>query len=158
MLGRQMLPRATPQLRTSFIIPRSTFTTTFIQQKTATETAKDVLKKADRVVSDELVEGIEKGRTYHSSVLLLFPRSHAGYFGTMLTAYCFNLTTSEALKNAASELAGIKTEKAAAQMDANMAEVKDKATEMKGVVQGKVSEMEGEGEAKGTYEEVRVKM
>ena len=62
------------------------------------------------------------------------------------------------MKNAASELAGIKTEKAAAQMDANMAEVKDKATEMKGVVQGKVSEMEGEGEAKGTYEEVRVKM
>lgn len=36
--------------------------------KSATEAAKDTLKSADRAVSDKLVDGIEAGRKFSSSL------------------------------------------------------------------------------------------
>lgn len=48
-------------------VPRASFTTGSILNKTPTESVKDGLKKVDRVVSDKLVDGINvAGKSYNS--------------------------------------------------------------------------------------------
>ena len=42
-------------------VPRATFATTVRLQKNPIDTAKDGLKKVDRVVSDKIVDGINIG-------------------------------------------------------------------------------------------------
>jgi hypothetical protein len=64
------LYKATPLLRTSTrcTLIRSSprlFTTSVVQQKTATDTVKDGLKQVDRAVSDVAVAGIDKGGQCH---------------------------------------------------------------------------------------------
>lgn len=48
--------------------PRASFATSQYMSKSATEAAKDTLKSADRAVSDKLVDGIEAGRKFSSSL------------------------------------------------------------------------------------------
>ncbi|KAG9241278.1 hypothetical protein BJ878DRAFT_578371 [Calycina marina] len=47
--------------RTIAFAPRA-FSTTFVTQKTATETAKDTLHAADKAVAGKIVDGIEVGQ------------------------------------------------------------------------------------------------
>lgn len=49
-------------------VPRSAFSTTTTFHKSVTESAKDVLKKADRAVSDKLVDGIDIAASVGSKV------------------------------------------------------------------------------------------
>ncbi|KAL8307001.1 hypothetical protein RB597_001260 [Gaeumannomyces tritici] len=101
-------------------VPRSAFSTTTTFHKTATESARDVLKKADRAVSDKLVDGIDV----------------AANVGTKVKEATQDITTGEATGKAeqyrreasgkASELAG---------------EAKGKASEMEGKAKGAAEQM-----------------
>jgi hypothetical protein len=72
------LYRTQPALRT-LVLARSSsasasrlFTTTAIQNKSATEAVKDTVKSVDRKVSDAAVSGIEKGGKSKVSLLMHF--------------------------------------------------------------------------------------
>lgn len=69
------LTRTQPILRQSVTISRQAprlFSTTLVQKKTATETAKDALKSVDRTVSDTIVKGIDKGSKYIDEFELVY--------------------------------------------------------------------------------------
>lgn len=63
-LIRQRLTVFRPVLRNQF---RLLSTTPIVRNQGPIDAAKDLLKKADRVVSDAAVTGIEKGRKCHPS-------------------------------------------------------------------------------------------
>lgn len=51
-------------VRTAHITTSRAFSTSLVQQKTATDTVKDTVKGVDRKVSDKIVDGIELGREF----------------------------------------------------------------------------------------------
>jgi hypothetical protein len=59
------LYRTQPALRCLARPSSRLFTSTAIQNKSATEAVKETVKGVDRVVSDAAVTGIEKGRKYY---------------------------------------------------------------------------------------------
>ncbi|TLS22866.1 uncharacterized protein PpBr36_06478 [Pyricularia pennisetigena] len=127
-------------------VPRASFTTGSILNKTPTESVKDGLKKVDRVVSDKLVDGINV----------------AANVGQKAKEVTEDMTSSDAAKKA-SELAG-EAQGKASQM---AGQAQGKASEMAGQAQGKASEMAGQakgkaaevqGQAQGKAEEVKRNM
>ncbi len=65
------LYRTQPALRTLARPSSRFFTTTAIQNKSATEAVKDTVKSVDQTVSGAAVSGIEKGRKEHPASAFL---------------------------------------------------------------------------------------
>ncbi|TLD33598.1 hypothetical protein PspLS_01010 [Pyricularia sp. CBS 133598] len=116
-------------------VPRASFTTGSILNKTPTESVKDGLKKVDRAVSDKLVDGINV----------------AANVGQKAKEVTEDMTSSEAAGKA-SELAG-EAQGKASQL---AGQAQGKASEMAGQAKGKAAEVQGQ--AQGKAEEVKRKM
>ena len=67
--------------RTIAFAPRA-FSTSFISQKSATETVKETVHAADKAVAGKIVDGIEVGRKF--PILFLFGRIQITASSTMV--------------------------------------------------------------------------
>ncbi|ROV94753.1 hypothetical protein VMCG_08837 [Cytospora schulzeri] len=108
-------------------VPRASFTTTVQLQKNPIDTAKDGLKKVDRVVSDKLVDGINIGTDVKDKV------KEAGSDVTSGKTSGQAAELRGEAKGKASELKGDAKEAAG--------EAKGKASELKGKAKEKVNEL-----------------
>jgi uncharacterized protein YjbJ (UPF0337 family) len=141
--------------RTALVsVPRASFTTSIILQKTAAETAKDGLKAVDRAVSDKLVDGINIGGMSHIfknvDAALSYRRRALQWLSDCWSRYA--AAVGEKVKEVAEDVTG----KTTGQAQELRGEASGKASELKGEAKGKASELAGK--AQGKAEEVKSKL
>jgi len=148
-LGRQL---GTVSLAFTTQAPR-TFATTAAIQRSAQEAVQDTLKRADRAISDKIVDGIDVGSTMTQKLKEGVEEIKAG----KATGQAERIRDEMARKasETASSAEGTAS-KAAGQASKITRETKGKAKEMAGEAKGKAKEMAGE--AKGKAEEVKGKV
>ncbi|KAE8441414.1 hypothetical protein EG329_004970 [Mollisiaceae sp. DMI_Dod_QoI] len=152
--------------------PRA-FSTSFVQQKTATEAVKDTVKgtvkTVDRAVSDKLVDGIEIGRMSFLHQLSTIPHPHNCHpFSHPIplppllpTPHISPNPSPHHQKETQTNPTLFLTPETAAQKAKEVAgmsssEAKGKASELSGEAKGKASEVAGE--ARGKKEELKGKL
>jgi len=125
--------------RTIAFAPRA-FSTSFISQKSATETVKETVHAADKAVAGKIVDGIEVGRKSPSSLLSFFA---ALYFPVQISSYANERSTTEQASAKVKEAAGMSSGEAKGKAEELKGEAKGKAAELKGQAQGKAEEIKG---------------